>query len=146
MDPWCENSSSEGSGTSSQENIFEDSFNNTVTGVKPTDNNVGKFEKLLDSEEYLKLLDTKLKNLKKSAARPDKEQILSNLIRSESKHIVGILSSTDLELDQEVHSSGVLRQLVPQQPLTVGETVHLVNADQLARSFEENLEDKPMSD
>lgn len=150
MDPWCENSSagsrSLGTVGSPRELFFESSFNsNITTTARPsTVNNAEVFEKLPDSAEYLNRLEVKLKNLsqKKSSQRQDrKEQILSNLIRSESKQIVGILSSADLELDREIESNNVLRQLVPQQPLTHGETVHLVTSDQLDISYTKNLPD-----
>lgn len=150
MDPWCENSSSgsgsPGAGKSSQELVFESSFNTSLTTVRPSPDDNGEiFEKLPDSAEYLTRLEAKLRNLPQKKTRQDhKEQILSNLIRSESKQILGILSSADLELDREIESSSVLRQLVPQQPLTHGETVHLVTADQLDISYTKNLQvDEP---
>jgi len=144
MDPWnlknsgqlSENDTNEEAG--SIVNGFPDSF---------LDENVNKFEKLPDSDDYLRVLEKKLKAIEaKKGQKPSlqcKEEILGNLIRSESKQILGILSETDLQLDREIQPNLLLRQLAPKQPLTVGETVHLVSADQLDR---EHAEQNPMSD
>jgi len=93
-------------------------------------------------------LEAKLKKLesKKGERSLNKEDILGNLIRSESKQILGILSHSDLELDREIQHNLIRRQLAPKLPLTVGETVHLVKADQLDKNYSENQTDKPMSD
>jgi len=116
------------------ENLFQDSF---------LDECANQFERLPDSEEYLKILEDKLRKLDKKKAlkscEETKQDILGNLLRSESKQIVGILNSVDLELDREVNTNLVFRQLIPKQPLTVGETVRLVESDQLDKTYSEGL-------
>lgn len=137
MDPWGEKTCRE-EVTSCCTNSFQNSF---------LEENGGKFEKLPDSQEYLSQLESKLKQLTKKKGeksfRQNKEEILGNLIRSESKQILGILSDSDLALDREIQPNLVLRQLQPQQPLTVGETVHLVESDQLDQSYAAGSEDPP---
>jgi hypothetical protein len=143
MDPWGNSSSTELSQTSAQIHSFQDAF---VNSNILQENDQG-FAKLADSADYLKVLENKLKNLEKrkeSGAQQTKEDILGNLLRSESKQILGILSDTDINLDQEVETSQVLRQLVPQQPLTVGETIPLVNSDLLDKTYSESTTDSDM--
>lgn len=135
MDPWGATNYSEKADIAAPDNAFKDSFvlGSSTAAVLPQDGN--KFEKLPDSEEYLSRLENRLKALDKNKNRQDsqfaKEQILANLIRSESKQILGILTDADVSLDREIETSQVLRQIVPKQPLTVGETVRLVESDHL---------------
>lgn len=56
---------------------------------------------------------------------------------------------SDLELDQPVTSvsgSGVLRLLNPEQPLTVGEVLHLVRHDELDRTEQEDQREEDRED
>lgn len=143
MDPWNLNTAKE----TGENNLltakpgFQDTF---------LDGNGKRFEKLPDSEEYLKCLEGKLKKLevKKGLVnhKQSKEEILGNLIRSDSKQILGILSESDFDLDREIQSNLLVRQLAPKQPLTVGETVRLIEADQLDSSYSENQTHESMSD
>ena len=102
------------------------------------DDNGAFFQKLPDSDEYLKRLEARLELIqrkggsdKKPSFAQNKEQILGNLLRSESKQVLGILSDSDISLDRELVTNPLLRQLVPRQPITIGETVKLLEADQL---------------
>lgn len=138
MDPWGVRNIDENSERKfGAANAFQDSF---------------LCEKLPDSEEYLKILEGKLKSLDKKKGQQSlgqaKQDILASLLRSESRQIVGILDSADLELDRGVSSNLVVRQLLPKQPLTLGETVRLVDADQLDKAYSEIVDDEPnpMSD
>jgi len=141
MDPWDATNYSEKAdlATATVDNAFKDSFvlGSSTAAVHPQDGN--KFEKLPDSQEYLSRLENRLKALERKKSKQDsqlaKEQILGNLIRSESKQILGILTDSDINLDREVETNLVLRQLVPKQPLTVGETVRLVESDQLDKNY-----------
>lgn len=114
----------------------------TASGNKFQDSFVeknGKFEPLPDSAEYLNQLETKLHNLQngktKRAVPPQREQILSNLLRSESKQILGVLSDTDIDLDREIVRNQIISKIIPKQPVTVGETVQLITSDFLDQSF-----------
>jgi len=143
MDPWNLNTAIE---------TGENNPHTAKLGFQDTflDGKEKKFEKLSDSQEYLKCLEAKLKKLEVKKGlnnhTQNKEEILGNLIRSDSKQILGILSDSDIDLDREIQSNLLVRQLAPKQPLTVGETVHLVKADQLDSNYSENQIDKPMSD
>jgi len=143
MDPWNVNAprGTSDNNTHPANYGFQDSF---------LGENDKKFERLPDSEEYLKCLEGKLKTLEAKkglrSCQQNKEEILGKLIRSESKQILGILSESDIELDREIQPSLLLRQLAPKQPLTVGETVHLIKADQLDSNFPEDSVEEPMSD
>ena len=142
MDPWSNSSSTELSQTCSQTNYFADAFTNSNI----LQENEKWFAKLSDSENYLTILENKLKNLEKRKGekgyQQNKEVILGTLLRSESKQILGILSDSDINLDQEVETNQVFRQIVPQQPLTVGETVLLVNSDVLDETYSESIEEQ----
>jgi len=138
MDPWGVRSVDENSERNIvAENTFQDSF---------------LFEKLPDSEEYLKILEDKLKRLNKKKAQQGnsgqvKQDILASLLRSESRQIVAILDNVDIDLDRGVNTNLVVRQLLPKQPLTIGETVRLVDADQLDKAYSEvTQEQNQMSD
>jgi len=136
MDPWGLTSVDDNSAPKIEaDNAFDDSF---------------LFEKLPDSEEYLKLLEDKLKRLANKKAQKNseaKQDILANLLRSDSRQLAGILCNADLELDRGVNTNLVVRQLLPKQPLTVGETVRLVDADQLDKTYSETTEEpNQMSD
>ena len=141
MDPWNYSSSTELSQTNTLTNHFTDSF---IDSNILNENDQG-FAKLPDSDEYLKILENKLKNLEKKKGQKGfeekKEDILGNLLRSESKQLLGILSESDINLDQAVDTNQVLRQLVPQQPLTVGEIIPLVDSDVLDKTFSESIEE-----
>lgn len=116
---------------------FKDSFSQQVGSSVE---NVQQFTKLSDSEEYLNLLEKKLRNLERNGSQSNKEQILGNLLRSESKQLLGIIKDSDLDLDREIDVHPVLRQLEPRQPLTLGETVRLVDSDLLDTSYSQNLQ------
>lgn len=144
MDPWGVRSVDENSERNIvAENTFQDSF---------LDKYANQFEKLPDSEEYLKILEDKLKSLNKKKAQQGnsgqvKQDILASLLRSESRQIVGILDNVDLDLDRGVNTNLVVRQLLPKQPLTIGETVRLVDADQLDKTYSEVAQEQnQMSD
>jgi len=142
-DPWLAvGSQTSATSSSCKGNSFDDAFTDGAeAGVVPCDG----FERLPDSAQYLALLEKRLSNLKRrkesgKAFQEHKDEIIGKLLRSESRQLVGILSETDLQLDREVDSNQLLRQLVPKQPRTLGETVHLVKADQLDLAYAENLE------
>lgn len=139
MDPWGGTRNSDSLVHPNPLETFQDSFTDVVASKE----NVQQFEKLPDSEEYLNLLETKLRNLESRRARngthANKEQTLGALLRSESKQLLGILRDSDLDLEREVDVHPVLRQLEPRQPLTVGETVLLVESDHLDTSYSEHL-------
>lgn len=106
----------------------------------------GRYEPLPDSAEYINHLEAKLRNIsrggkKRSKQECTREQALTNLLRSDSKQVIGILTDSDLALDRELDRNQVISRIIPKQPLTSGETVKLVNSDILDQNFAKNLED-----
>jgi len=145
MDPWGGNTSSEGTSSSSQENIFDDSF----TAEKSDGRKKNElFEKLPDSEEYLAVLETKLKNLKKKKVVLNKEEIVGELLLRSNNSRLEIVSDSDIELDSAVANNQLVRQILPQQPISRGETVRLLQADYLGEGYTKSLqkEDTSLSD
>jgi len=137
MDPWCTASTGgfevhNSAAQSNQTNSFQDSFLE----------NDGKYTPLQDSAEYIELLEAKLRNISKSGNKKvqHREQVITNLLRSDSKQILGILSDTDIALERELDRNQVLSRIIPKQPITVGETVHLINADILDQNYSTNVD------
>lgn len=127
MNPWLSNELIE----SKQEIIpqqFEDNFTKST------------FQPLPDSEEYLQSLEKKLKKLKTSQTflnqlKSKREDCISNLLRDNSRNIT---NEELLELDTPIQSSvqEICRHFCPEQPLNVGETVHIIQHDHLEKSEE----------
>ena len=113
------------------------------------------FERLPDSEEYLKLLESKLQKL--TSGRNQKfseesrklrktlvedlsqvrEDTLANLVTScDSQNVSDDL---DIDLERSLNINPVIRRLVPEQPLTAGEKIHLTRSDQLQNKAEEEI-------
>lgn len=109
--------------------------------------------RLPDSVEYVARLEAKLSALrvrpagggKSSSCRQQqlgKEAAIASLLRSDSRQLLlhglgGTASAAeDLDLEEAVAINTLLRHISPQQPVTRGETVHLVTADQLDRRQE----------
>ena len=111
------------------------------------------FEKLPDSDEYLARLESRLQRLQSGRSKKAKSSVVSKqqdlvtdlstakedalcrLIRSESQQLRGIDNGDDDSfLEEEVSTNVLYRRLVPEQPLTRGEKVILVAADQLAKA------------
>ncbi len=67
--------------------------------------------------------------------------MLANLLRSDSKQVLGILSDSDIALDREIDRNQIISRIIPKQPLTAGETVRLVQSDVLDQNFAKNLEE-----
>ena len=104
------------------------------------------FEKLPDSDEYLKLLESKLHKLTGRSQQIEetkrirqtlvqdlsrtKEDTLANLLAN-SCDINNAESEINIDLEQSVIVNPVIRRLLPDQPLTAGERVFLTRADHL---------------
>lgn len=58
-----------------------------------------------------------------------KEECFNNLLNSINSGL--ITSDNDIELEEEVKSSDLIRHILPQQAQTVGEIAHLVKHDAL---------------
>jgi hypothetical protein len=149
MDPWCDHTKDhindgvdQPSGSvRAQRDLIQHSFQDSFQAEN------GRYEPLPDSTEYINLLETKLRNITSGAGRnKDKhqhrhrEQALANLLRSDSKQVLGILTDSDLALDRELDRNQLISRIIPKQPLTAGETVQLVNSDILDQNFAKNLE------
>ncbi|CAO1353444.1 unnamed protein product [Diamesa hyperborea] len=113
----------------------EKSFEDNFTSHETTDTN-----KLPDSVDYIKKLESKLNKIKKDPnllkeLTEKREECIRNLLNSSSV----LTSDSDLELEYPVNSSEILRHIIPQQALNVGEIAHLINNDHLS-------EDSPPED
>lgn len=89
------------------------------------------------------LLESKLNKIKKDPnllkeLTEKREECIRNLLNSDSV----LTSDSDLELEYPVNSSEILRYIVPQQALNVGEVAHLIQNDHLS---EESLPEENSS-
>ncbi|XP_054287713.1 uncharacterized protein LOC129003443 [Macrosteles quadrilineatus] len=136
-DPWS-------SSTKVQENTseeFEDNFAEINT-----------IEKLPDSDAYLASLEKKLARIKsgKGNKKTEGKELLKSLEESNDSCMYRLISGDsysitdqDLQLDTPTNLRLSSKWLNPEQALTVGELVELVNADYLAQaSCDNNSEDK----
>ncbi|XP_013106963.2 uncharacterized protein LOC106086724 [Stomoxys calcitrans] len=127
---------------------FEDSFttfsNNNNTQEErnfSSDNNKPEHQPLPDSQTYLKSLERKLSNLKKNSKLVDaltekRNDCLRSLVQSDLSRNGSCNNDLLLELEASIGNTdsavhNLYRQIQPIQPVTVGETVHIVNYDQL---------------
>lgn len=140
MDPWCDDIKvgevCTAHPTTNNINFFQDNFKEENK----------RYEPLQDSAEYLNSLETKLRkissgNNKNKDKAQHREQVLANLLRSDSKQVLGILSDSDIALDREIDRNQIISRIIPKQPLTAGETVRLVQSDVLDQNFAKNLEE-----
>jgi len=126
-DPWQNNKAI--STASSVQLEFEDNF-------IPNDHlEVDCKNNLPDSKRYLESLEKKLKKLKNDPKileqlAQKREECLKNLINNSFS-----LDNSYVELDAPVGGDSavhdIYRHLYPIQPITVGETFHIINYDQL---------------
>lgn len=133
--PWLSSIDSDGVAIEKEEIVpqkFEDNFSGVTS-----------FERLPDSDEYLQNLEKKLKKLKSNQKILDqlkskREDCMSNLLRDNS---VNITNDEVLELETPIQSSvqDICRHFCPEQPLSVGEIVHIIQHDQLEK-VEDDLE------
>lgn len=110
---------------------FEDNF---TSGEKPI-SSTSSFQPLPDSELYLESLEKKLRKLKSNQKILDqlkskREDCISNLLRD---NYTSITNDEFLELETPIQSSvqEICRHFCPEQPLSVGEIVHIIQHDHL---------------
>lgn len=105
------------------------------------------FEKLPDSEEYIKLLESKLQKLTSKRSNKSSEEskkvrqtLVEDLQKVREDALANFVtdcdtnnadSEADIDLERSVIVNPVIRRLVPEQPLTPGEQVVLTKADHL---------------
>jgi Coiled-coil domain containing 32 len=103
--------------------------------------------KLPDSQQYLELLQRKLKKVRKdngvvNQLKQKREEALEHLLVGSDR----LNNDYDLELESSTNviENGVvlefIRQVRPEQPLCVGEIVHIIKHDQLQEHIE-NVEE-----
>ncbi|KAL9894584.1 uncharacterized protein LOC119644215 [Glossina fuscipes] len=142
-DPWYSIRKS----TKNSQNSFEDNFTNFAQC--PVFPQTGNCEcHLRDSNNYIQSLERKLEKLKKDSKLVDalsekREDCWRSLLRSEVNRSSsnGVL----IELEERVSDSNsaiqsLYRQIQPIQPITVGETVHILKFEQLEQ--QQRLEDE----
>jgi hypothetical protein len=146
-DPWSEAQSEAGGSVTNNSRLdFEDKF------VEGFDKNTEvSFEKLPDSSDYLRSLESKLSKL--TGARHSKEKssnkdtLVEDLARAREDAIVNFVTSgdisnnsEDIDLERSLEVHPLARRLVPEQAITVGEQVVLTKADQLEKEQERDSE------
>lgn len=92
-----------------------------------------EFQKLDDSEDYLKILENRLERIKKNPTilnqlKEKREELVGNLLNSSSTRIT---TDKDIELEEAIESNKIISHLIPEQPQTIGEIAHLIKHDQL---------------
>lgn len=92
-----------------------------------------EFQKLDDSEEYLKILENRLQKIKKNPTvlkqlKEKREELFDNLLNSSTTRIT---TDKDIELEESIEANKIISHLIPEQPQTVGEIAHLIKHDQL---------------
>ena len=151
MDPW-ESSETEGI----KVKLAEGSEATSVEGF--TDNFSEQscppvlFEKLPDSEEYIKLLESKLKKITDTSGKKteaESKKVRQNLVADLSKiredtlaHLltgcdISTVDSDDIDLDTSLTVNPVIRRLVPEQAISPAEQIVLTTADHLEKQTEE---------
>ena len=110
------------------------------------------FEKLPDSEEYIKLLESKLKKITDTSGKKTEEEskkvrqkLVADLSKIREDTLSNLLTgcdistanSDDIDLDTGVTVNPVIRRLVPEQALSPAEQVVLTTADHLEKRAEE---------
>lgn len=146
-DPWSEAQSEAGGSVTNNSRLdFEDKF------VEGFDKNTEvSFEKLPDSSDYLRSLESKLSKL--TGARHSKEKsskkdtLVEDLARAREDALVNFVTSgdisnnsEDIDLERSLEVHPLARRLVPEQAITVGEQVVLTKADQLEKELERDSE------
>jgi len=152
MDPWL-NTQTEGI----KVKFAEEKEENSVDGFG--DNFSDKsfppvlFEKLPDSEEYIKLLESKLKKITDTSGKNSEEEskkvrqkLVGDLSKIREETLANLLTSCDIctvdsddiDLDTGVPVNPVIRRLVPEQALSPSEQVILTRADHLEKQTEEH--------
>lgn len=146
-DPWSEAQSEAGGSVTNNSRLdFEDKF------VEGFDKNTEvSFEKLPDSSDYLRSLESKLSKL--TGARHSKEKsskkdtLVEDLARAREDALVNFVTSgdisnnsEDIDLERSLEVHPLARRLVPEQAITVGEQVVLTKADQLEKEQERDSE------
>ncbi|XP_017091955.2 uncharacterized protein [Drosophila bipectinata] len=146
-DPWqVKNSGIEQESAEPADNgdRFEDNF----ASNGPETNANGKkegHEPLPDSSEYLKLLERKLTRVQKGnklldSLRDKRQDCMRGLLASEGVPVS--IFEQFLELETPIESGRLHRHLLPVQAVNVGETVHIVDHDELQQKEEDNLEEE----
>ena len=155
MDPW-NGAEHQKLDSVDSDQVFADNFDNnsslTETGDKVS------FERLPDSEEYIKLLENKLNRIKgsksnqksfKEESKAVRQRLVDDLARVREETLANFVTNCDSEngegeedIDSErsVSVNPVLRRLVPEQPITAGEQLSLTKADKLSNQSEASSE------
>ena len=155
MDPWGagadtlrDTRSVDGDSEPRARDTFVDNF------CDPSDQTVITFERLPDSDEYLKLLESKLQKLTSGRNQKTSEEgrklrqtLVEDLSRVREDTLASLVTScdtqnvgdTEIDLERSLDIHPVIRRLVPEQPLTSGERVQLTLADQLQIKVEEEI-------
>ncbi|EDV44070.1 uncharacterized protein Dana_GF18808 [Drosophila ananassae] len=144
-DPWqVKNSGNkqESAGPADNGEKFEDNFSSNGPETNANGKSEGH-EPLPDSSDYLKLLERKLAKVQKGnklldSLRDKRQDCMRGLLASEGVPVS--IFEQFLELETPIESGRLHRHLLPIQAVNVGETVHIVDHDELQQKEEDNLE------
>ena len=151
MDPW-ESSETEGIKVKLAEGPAETSVEGFTDNFSEQSCPPVSFEKLPDSADYVKLLESKLKKItdtsgKKTAEESKKvrQKLVADLCKVREDTLAHLLTgcdistvdSDDIDLDTSITVNPVIRRLVPEQALSPAEQIVLTSADQLEKQTQE---------
>jgi len=151
MDPW-ETSETEGIKVKLAEGPEETSVEGFTDNFSEQSCPTVQFEKLPDSADYLKLLESKLKKITDTSGKKTEEEskkVRQKLVADLSKvredtlaHLltgcdISTVDSDDIDLDTSITVNPVIRRLVPEQALSPAEQIVLTTADHLEKQTEE---------
>ena len=151
MDPW-ESSETEGIKDKLAEGPEETSVEGFTDNFSEQSCPLVSFEKLPDSADYVKLLESKLKKITDTSGKKTAEEskkVRQKLVADLSKiredtlaHLltgcdISTVDSDDIDLDSSLTVNPVIRRLVPEQAISSGEQIVLTTADHLEKQAEE---------
>ena len=151
MDPW-ESSETEGIKDKLAEGPEETSVEGFTDNFSEQSCPLVSFEKLPDSADYVKLLESKLKKITDTSGKKTAEEskkVRQKLVADISKiredtlaHLltgcdISTVDSDDIDLDSSLTVNPVIRRLVPEQAISSGEQIVLTTADHLEKQAEE---------
>nr|CAH7757622.1 unnamed protein product [Callosobruchus chinensis] len=117
----------------------------TISGTitKFEDNFIPPFTKLPDSEEYLAILEARLRKIKQdpnilAQLAAKKEECMRQLLNRP-----GELDDEILSLEEPIENLQILRTIAPQQAVTQGELVELLKYDQLKDDCGVKVDESP---
>jgi len=159
MDPWIVLPSNVTNVTNGAETFVSGFENSFIEQEFDKCEKLVEFERLPDSSSYIARLEEKLGKLQKRSGgnqgRREEGRLLGELGLARKAALTGLItddtrvldkSDQEVEEDQELRSGYLVRKLVPEQAVTVGEKVVLTKADHLERPGAQEEEEEAKED